>query len=369
MNVHLIGCSARALAAAVVASGWDATVWDQYADRDTAAFGPTFRVGNDRDRKAFQQEIAFADYVVPVGGLENEEDNWRWLETHSRFLAPAWERVAQWRDPLWLQRACGNLGIAFPETAPADSNRAGFTMECTRVALIKDPSRAGGLGVHWAERGERSGSSKCRERNSRDRTLYRQSFIPGPSVSCALLCPAGHPPECIGWSAALRPDAQFEAHPFLYHGSILLDDPPSRYRQAYESIAGLFCHSGRPHVVGLDWIDDGERLWLLEINPRWCASMELLEIRRPGCLVDGLLSKNHVDPGRSPLADCEVLVKRIIYAKQTLVIGEAFSDQLLAQREPQTAGSWVYQFADIPWPGQRVEEGAPICTVLAGSFV
>jgi predicted ATP-grasp superfamily ATP-dependent carboligase len=108
-------------------------------------------------------------------------------------------------------------------------------------------------------------------------------------------------------------------------------------------------------VVAMD--DSGPQPYLVEVNPRYTASMELLE------QAYGLnIFSQHLAAMEGHLPDFSLtdrllsrrtyFGKAIVYARRTVTT-------------PETAG-WVERGRrDIPFPGERIEAGHPVCTVLA----
>ena len=89
-------------------------------------------------------------------------------------------------------------------------------------------------------------------------------------------------------------------------------------------------------IVGFDFRFDGETAWLTEVNPRYTASVELLELARGR---SALTSKQN----SAPLT--KLIAKRILYAPVSLTAPDlsAFLHQ---------GSVWeVPAFADIPVPG------------------
>lgn len=123
---------------------------------------------------------------------------------------------------------------------------------------------------------------------------------------------------------------------------------------ALASRFGLRGVNGADVVVGRD-PDGRPRAVLVEVNPRYSASMELAEIA-DGCNVFGL----HLDAcaGRLPEAattrpaDAGFLAKGVVYARRPYTA-------------PDTDGWYGLGRRDVPHEGQRIAAGHPVCTVLA----
>ncbi len=174
-------------------------------------------------------------------------------------------------------------------------------------------------------------------------------------------------------------------------------------------------------LFGCDFVWDGRRLWLVEVNPRYTASVEVFEraagvallrwhaslceggtlrdvlkldvserrvctrrtarqtdvttpngpargVRGAGGAVRSAAAQCRPDGGPgwlawSVLARCERRVlKRVLYAAEPLVSGVELSGRLQSPHTPdQFERRWL---ADVPPAGSRVGAGEPVCTVL-----
>jgi predicted ATP-grasp superfamily ATP-dependent carboligase len=106
-------------------------------------------------------------------------------------------------------------------------------------------------------------------------------------------------------------------------------------------------------VNGIDVVVRDGQVFVLELNPRYSASMELIE--RGGALN---VFETHVAACGGVLAKTigaprDVLGKAVLWARRDIVIGN-------------TRG-WLSRddVRDIPHPGERIRRGHPICTVFA----
>lgn len=108
-------------------------------------------------------------------------------------------------------------------------------------------------------------------------------------------------------------------------------------------------------LVGLDFRLVDDKVWLTEVNPRYTASVEILE------LASGRSMLNRDALGHSKH---RVIAKQILYATTLLRVPDLsrYLDPLLTLHDP-----WhLPLMTDIPIPGSTIEPGWPICTVLAG---
>jgi predicted ATP-grasp superfamily ATP-dependent carboligase len=116
-------------------------------------------------------------------------------------------------------------------------------------------------------------------------------------------------------------------------------------------------------LFGLDFMFDGREVWLTEINPRYTASMELMEIglglpflelHRAGC--ESLVphwNAQHVEPSGRYWA------KVILYADR-----EGRAADLSHLIPAQVSLQELPQVADIPVTGSEIVVGQPVLTCL-----
>jgi predicted ATP-grasp superfamily ATP-dependent carboligase len=148
------------------------------------------------------------------------------------------------------------------------------------------------------------------------------------------------------------------ARGFRYCGSLLgppailfPDQPalPDVARRLASAVAKEFRVRG---LNGIDFIAGGDVPCPIEVNPRYSASMELLERSRALSIFEvheracrGTLPKG--------LESAGVQGKAVVFARRNVVMGET--------------RNWLEDrsVADIPQPGERILRGRPICTVFA----
>ncbi|GAB6846025.1 hypothetical protein JCM2811A_50270 [Methylorubrum rhodinum] len=144
--------------------------------------------------------------------------------------------------------------------------------------------------------------------------------------------------------------------PFRYGGALARgrDEPhpvASALREAItESVARIVRATGLTGLASADLLIDGENWWLLEINPRPGATLDVLD-RRPTPL---LLAHIEASLGRLPTlepAPPDATGAEICYAARTY-----------AALPPL---DWPAHVHDRPRAGSRVGRDAPICTVTA----
>jgi predicted ATP-grasp superfamily ATP-dependent carboligase len=159
----------------------------------------------------------------------------------------------------------------------------------------------------------------------------------------------------LGLAQGLAGDPAFGAAGFRYCGSLYPWKADPRLLERMDALAQAATRAfGLVGANGIDFVlRDGEP-YVLELNPRPSASMELFERAGRGSLFEGHAAACQ---GRLPspplLGEGEVLGKAVLWARRATVVGDTRS---WLQRE---------DVHDVPFPGERIRAGSPICTVFA----
>jgi predicted ATP-grasp superfamily ATP-dependent carboligase len=166
--------------------------------------------------------------------------------------------------------------------------------------------------------------------------------------------------KLLGLTRQLVGDPAFGAGGYRYCGSILA----SEGRRIFPSQVELLQHSRHLadvltrefQLVGLngaDFIARNGVPHLLEVNPRFSASMELVERASGFRMFDAHVAAcRGTPPPSTPALRENLLGKAIVFARRSVRI------DLAAWRSTR----WM---ADLPHDGEEIPQGRPICTVLA----
>ena len=332
MRVLVVAVSARMLAELAVADGYTVTTLDRFGDVDLRAIAPGATAENNDALAALASGID-ADAVVYGGGFENRPDLVRALADGRELLGTAPERLAAVRDPWAVSAAARAAGARFPETrASVPSDRGGW--------LRKPRLGGGGRGV----RAWRGGSLRPTEvLQLRIDGLPCSALAIGDGRHAALLGVTEQlvRPRGFQWMGNLTP-------PRLPTGET--DELTGRLRAVCAEVAARFGVSG---AFGVDAVWDGREVWVLEVNPRPPASLELFG---PGCFeahVHGVrgLGLPRAD-GRAPAG-----VKLVL-----------FTDRTVSAPHPDLWPEALVR--DVPHAGEVIRRGAPVCTLIsAGATV
>jgi len=196
------------------------------------------------------------------------------------------------------------------------------------------------------------------------RGCYLQEFVEGVAGSMVFVAANGRAVP-LGVLRQLIGDGAFGASSFEYCGNIL--DP--HIDEAVESAASALARAVAEAfaLVGVNGIDFVERdgvPYAVEVNPRWCASTELVE-RAYGLGVFGMHAAA-CDEGTLPAFDVSharrtarrAFGKAIVFAREDVITGDTY-----AWMSP--SGDTQPPIRDIPHPRSRIAAGRPVCTVFA----
>ena len=254
MKVLVIAVSARMLAQLAVADGYDVVAIDQFGDVDLRAVAPgaTAHSNDALSEVAADVEV---DAVVYGAGFENRPDLVRRLAGGRELLGTPPELLPDVRDPWAVGAAARAAGARAPETRVAGRSDDG--------AWLRKPRHGGGgRGIRpW-----KGGSVLPTE------VLQRR--IDGLSCS-AVAIGDGRRAVMLGLTEQLHRSPGFQwmgnlTPPRLPEEQV--NELEGRLRAVCTEVATRFGVRG---AFGVDAIWDGRDAWVLEVNPRPPASLEL----------------------------------------------------------------------------------------------
>ncbi len=350
----ILGVSGRSAAQSAVRGGLRPLVLDAFADLDTARTCGTQRI-TDYPAGLVGASLRWSprDWLY-TGGLENHPQLVDDLAAFHRLLGNPGSVLRAVRDPWQTADVLRQAGFIVAELCSAESPPAEGEF------LRKNCHSGGGLGIveHAPGRGYFASPRPAH-------LAYFQQRIPGRSYSATFLA-NGHRAAFVGLTRQWTGCESWGATGFQYSGSRTVETlpcPAPRLSHLGHSLAEAF---GLQGLFGVDLICcDGEPV-VVEVNPRYTASCELLE-RQTGVS----LIRAHVDVCRGgPLFESNLFHRRstrhygkaILYARERTHVTVEFVDRLLATAERQ----WP-AWADITPPGTTVEAGHPILSLLAAA--
>jgi predicted ATP-grasp superfamily ATP-dependent carboligase len=343
MKILVLGASARAVAQSVARAGHDPIAMDAFGDCDLKKIASWRRLDKSSPLGKIASEFN-ADGAVFASGIENRPEAITELEDGGvRVLSSPIESVRRCRNLAELEKFCLKSGISRPKVflpQPGD-DLSGF-----EGYLVKRFKSGSGIGVRVCAKGEKL---RCGE--------YLQERIEGIPLSVVFLAD-GRDAVLCGASRQLAGNRALGAEGFAWCGNIMPFSAETGKKSALldefrGAASAMASHFGLKGAAGADFIYDGSRLWLLEINPRISASFELVELLSGVNIFSLHLSAidGHLPPERAGLLDGPFRGKGIIYAPKDLAA-------------PDTAAWYNYARRDIPWPKSFLPAGAPICTSI-----
>ncbi|HEY5248929.1 MAG TPA: ATP-grasp domain-containing protein, partial [Dermatophilaceae bacterium] len=265
-----------------------------------------------------------------------------------RLLGNPAEVVRDVRDWLQLRRVCRDAGIAYPMT------------------LLRGEEGNARRG-HWLKKRLRSGGGHgitVWDGAPLDDAHLLQAEVDGRAASVAFVAD-GKAGRIFGLTEQLLGCSALGGSGFGWCGNVLPLEVPgadaaSVRAQLEHMVSSLTRHFGLVGVNGLDVVigrdpEGVARPFLIEVNPRFSGSMELTE-RAFGVSVfalhiGGCVGHASRDPVFDPAPD-GFFGKGIVYARRPIVA-------------PDTEAWLTRSVRDVPWPGQQIAAGHPLCTVLA----
>jgi predicted ATP-grasp superfamily ATP-dependent carboligase len=352
-HLVILGASARAAAFSALRAGLRPWCADLFADQDLQQRCGVTRLGG-RYPDGFLELIEGAPPGpwMYTGGLENRPRLVRRLAQRRPLWGNDEAVLSRVRDPEQVGCLLHAARLPVPALAPSTDHDDPDTRW-----LLKPRNGAGGAGVRFWNTTEDTGKAG----------MYRQEYIDG--LSCSLLyVGAGREARLLGMTRQLVGVPWLHAEPFHYCGSIgLFDLAEMRHPQPEELGRVLTAGFGLSGLFGVDGVLREGVFWPVEINPRYTASVEVVEYATGAallaCQAEIFQRGTLLGIARAPADRC--VGKAILFARAALDF-PADGPWLRELRQP-TPVHELPLYADIPTAGQRIERGRPILTFFAGA--
>ena len=356
--------SARMLAEAAAADGFEVVGLDLFGDLDTRRactqwwpIGEPSRLHIDADRllsalamlaaRAAREQSAEVVGWIAGSGFEGRPD----LLARGAALLPLIgtpaEAVRRVRDPQLFFDALDAQGIAHPPvltTAPADAN--GW--------LVKDADACGGWHIRRATPHE-----------AVQPPHYVQREVAGTPMSATFIA-NGSSAVVLGFNQLIvRPVL---ARPFVFCGAVgpvaLAPAVAAAVIAAVRALAATFALRG---LGSLDFMLDGDQVQVLEVNPRPPASMALyggnghpaasnpIVADHVRACLQGVLPEWPALTGPALTASATVRGTEIVFAPHRLWLSESAAQRLAGNRACH----------DLPAAALQFDVGDPLCSVSA----
>ncbi|MCO6459411.1 MAG: ATP-grasp domain-containing protein [Pirellulaceae bacterium] len=349
----LLGASVRAAAQSAWRAGYQPLAADLFADADLR------RLTAARPATPYPAGLLAASRRLPdapwmyTGALENHPEILETLAGERPLWGIPAATVRQLRNPWVLSEAVAGSGWQVPRLCRTlDDRPAAGPTTCPPLRWLRKPFRsAGGSRITWAG-----------DRQPDRGDYYYQQFEPGLCCSAVFVADRGTA-HCLGISRQLTGCAWLGGQGFQYCGNLgpwpASDELLAAVRDLGRRLCGQFDLRG---LFGADLILGADALYCLEVNPRYTASVEVLERAAPWQAIGlhALACQQLALPQVPVHTPAAVYGKGILYARRPAAIGSAF----VRWAERWNASRGWPRIADIPLAGQRIHPGRPITTLL-----
>lgn len=355
MKTLITGVSTRAIAESAHKAGQDIFTIDYFGDSDQKQMVENYSLLRDFNLPLRSENLIHEcgrfdfDYLVYISSLENYPDLLETFPCHVKILGNSPETLRKVRDWKILRDFMIRSAIPFPETLiPGEEKMArGF-----KGWLLKPTNSGGGSRIRpW-------------EGDALFENQILQKHIYGIPASVGFFA-NGKESVITGMSAQLIGEKRLGASGYTWCGNImplpLKKTPSLKVLDRIKNIVNLFTSSfGLKGACGIDFIIRGNNsndleLYILEINPRYTASMELFE------KAYGLsIYSHHVAAVHGSLPDFSIeaednskfFAKGILFAQNNIMV-------------KNTKGWKERGIKDIPFAGDKIKAGQPVCTIFA----
>lgn len=338
----VVAVSGRAIAEALNVCGYSVAVVDGFADLDTCAAAV---VSQKVSRTKFGLDMTEA--LEAVQKVQNA------YCLKGLFYDAALELAPDLLDAMAIDNVIGNSSATLrrckdpveffsaldKKLIPHPDVSFKPIKQSSQMWLQKSSRSSGGLGI-----------TDSFGRFDQDPGTYFQKKMSGMNFSVTFLS-TGHKIKVLGyntlWSKSYGPNI-----PYLYEGAMNQADLTEEQRcTARDYTTSIACEFNLVGLNSIDFILAGDRVYVLEINPRIPATYELYETRQ------GNLIREHLDAcvhaklnpvQRKPLLRAHA----IVYAPVPVQVPPHFD--------------WPLWTADRPHPEEVIQKNEPVCSVFAG---
>ncbi|MCJ2059966.1 ATP-grasp domain-containing protein [Methylobacterium sp. J-048] len=336
----------RALAEAARRAGLRPYVADLFGDSDTLALSEAYRPLPGRFGKpiAADATLAAIDALAdaagsPMGivlgsGFEDAPGLVARIAKNHRLIGADADAIAALKDPFAFAALCARLGVPHPAIATdALADPSGW--------LLKRIGGSGGSHIRPATRGPAPDGH------------YFQIRVPGRPYALNVLAD-GRTIQVLAVTEQWCMPSPIR--PYRYGGALATGAaeapllPDALIATVAEAVEKIIAATGLRGLASADFLADGSRWWLTEINPRPGATLDILDRRSTPLLAAHIEASLGARPalGAQP---ADAAAAQICYAER--------------EHAPVPDFFWPDHVRDRPRPGTVVRRDAPLCTVLA----
>lgn len=379
MKLLVIGFNTRPLAESAARAGYNFISADFFGDLDHSLLCPVysprrplegFPSGDEINMERLSQWGIFLarqgawDHLVYSAGFENRPDLLKALLANGgRLLGNSPRSLEAVRDPRTLFNVLSSAGYHVPKTYSDD----GQALEGGKRWIIKPFKSGGGHGVRLKNPGEKVPEDS-----------FCQEYIAGRQCSFTFVAD-GKKSLVLGLTEQLAGTGLYEERDFSYLGNIFPLDVAEAgeiFETAQKIAQRLTEAFSLKGLNGVDFVFDGKNSWIIEVNPRHSASMELLDqaYGLPLFQLHLLATKGNwheVEKAVGQLAIKEICQaraafwgKKIIYTGSAVMV-KPLDSNLYASDQDWARRMFSLGLRDLPFPGEIISAGGPVATAVA----
>jgi predicted ATP-grasp superfamily ATP-dependent carboligase len=352
IDILVVGPSSRALAESCSRAGRRPLACDVFADVDLRAHCPTRRVPRESYPECVVSALADLSGVplIWTGGLEHHRDVLAQLGLVRPILGMPLDVLERATNPNEVHRVARQRGVSVPNL-----RQEGGSIPRLGTWLSKPVRGAGGHGVSVAMPFAPIPGGR-----------YAQEFISGSPCSAIFVRAAGNS-RFLGATRQIIGAKWLGTSGFTYCGNIAPLDVDSDLSASLIAAGDALGEGlGLVGLFGIDFILSEGRPWILEVNPRYTAAVEVLELARSESFLTShfaAFERPDRPPEASPLPPDSpqrvVVGKAILYARtpNRIEAPTPIDEALLA--------ALGVRLADVPAQGEEIPRGSPVTTMLA----
>jgi predicted ATP-grasp superfamily ATP-dependent carboligase len=348
----LVGASVRAAAFSALRAGLDPICVDLFADLDLQARCSASRI------PASQYPAALRSYARSLTA-----GPWMYtgaLENHPSLVRAIAQERTLWGNDAGVLRKSRSPRFVFDRLQAQD-------LPCPR--LCTNPTQPPAERRWLLKRRRSAGGAEIRAWNPATqarhwhRGCYLQEQIDGIPAA-AVYVSDGASSRLLGVTRQLVGEPWLHAAAFHYCGSVGPWKVNEPLRRALERVGQALVHGcGLRGLFGVDFIVRDGLPWPVEVNPRYTASVEVLEYAGTAAFaLHGKTFGFRISDFGFRISDF-IIGKAILYARADLVF-PAKGPWCATLANPGPI-EWLPAFADIPAAGERIPAGRPILTFFA----
>jgi uncharacterized protein len=332
--ILIAASSGRMLAQAAKKAGLKPLVIDLFADLDMQHFAHDFKPVSSLAEQHITPAVDYfidryaVEHIIYGSGFEYYPESLRYLSGRLILLGNLPDTFVKLHDKAAFFSSLDELSITHPDvcfSAPSSADNW----------LVKPMLGQGGLGISRYHPEDTAGHFP----------VYWQQYQAGTQHSVLFLAD-GQVAQVIGfntqWTIRLS-----DSQEFIFSGIInscsLLNEQKERVEDWLKKFVPVYALKG---LNSLDFIQAGDKSFVLEINPRPSAAMQLY---------DADLLSRHIKASQGELTDdclhSGYTGYQIVHAKRDLVIPDGFE--------------WPDGCMDLPESGLLCRTGQPICSIIA----